>query len=100
MVYVDIHTVNLEWQMCSSMPEISVFYVKNSGNDTDCQIYSLLSDLKVKSNCVDGGAGATGVILEGSSEKSLGEKEAANPENRWNAVMDPSLQEIDPLKQI
>ena len=42
----------------------------------------------------------TGVILEGSSEKSLREKEAANPENRWNAIMDPSLQEIDPLKQV
>lgn len=64
------------------------------------QTYRLLSDLKVKSNCVDGGAGATGVILEGSGEKSLGEKEAANPEDRWNAVVDPSLQEVDPLKQV
>lgn len=62
--------------------------------------YGLLSDLKVKSYCVDGCAGATGIVLEGSGEKSLGEKEAANPENRWNAVIDPSLQEIDPLKQV
>lgn len=60
----------------------------------------LLSDLKVQSNCVDGVAGATGVILEGSSEKSLGEEEAANPEDRWNATRDPSLQKIDPLKQV
>ncbi len=67
---------------------------------TETVTHSLLSDLKVKSNCVDGGAGATGVILEGSGEKSLGEKEAANPEDRWNATRDPPLQEIDPLKQI
>lgn len=64
------------------------------------RLSGLLSDLEVESNCVDGGAGATGVILEGSGEKSLGEKEAANPEDRWNAIMDPSLQKIDPLKQV
>ncbi len=59
-----------------------------------------LSDLKVKSNCVDGGAEATSVILEGAGEESLREKEAANPEDRWNAITDPPLQKTDPLKQV
>lgn len=67
---------------------------------THCPTLCLLSDLKLKSNCVDGGARATGIILEGSSEKGLREKEATNPEDRWNSFGDPSPQEIDPLQQV
>jgi len=65
-----------------------------------CQTNISLSDLKVKSNCVDGDARAAGVVLERSCEESLREEEAANPENRWNAITDPFLQEIDPLNQV
>lgn len=64
------------------------------------RLSGLLSDLKIQSNCIDGDARATGEILEGSSEKSLGEIEATNPEDGWNSTRDPSLQKIDPLKQV
>lgn len=42
----------------------------------------------------------TGVILQGPSEETLWEKEATNPEDGWNAVIDPTLHEADPLKQV
>lgn len=64
------------------------------------RLSGLLSDLKVQSNCIDGDAGATGKILEGSSEKSLGEIETANPKDGWNSTRDPSLQKTDPLQQV
>jgi len=60
----------------------------------------LTSDLKAKSYRVDGGAGAPGVVLEGSCEESLGEEEAADPENGWDAIVDPTLEERDPLQQV
>lgn len=56
--------------------------------------------LKVQSDGVDGVLGAPGVILEGSSEESLREEEAADPVDGWNAVRDPSLHEVNPLKQV
>lgn len=61
---------------------------------------AFLSDLKLKSDCVDGDDRATSVVLEGSGEKGLGEEEAANPEDSWNTIGDPVLQETDPLKQV
>lgn len=56
--------------------------------------------LKVQSNGVDGVLGAPGVILEGSREESLREKEATDPVDGWNAIRDPSFHEVDPLQQV
>lgn len=56
--------------------------------------------LKVQPDGVDGVLGAPGVILESSGEESLREEEAADPVDGRNAVGDPALHEVNPLKQV
>lgn len=80
-----------------------LFLPKKKKNERDRMRHRLsgsLPDLKVQSDRVNGCPRATGVVLEGPCEESLGEEEAANPEDGWNAATDPSLQKIDPLKQV
>lgn len=59
-----------------------------------------ITDLKVEGDGVDGDDGFSGKVLQSPSEEGLGEEESTDPEHRWDPIIDPSLQEINPLQQV
>lgn len=56
--------------------------------------------LKVKSDDVNGDDGLPGIVLQSSCEESLREEEPRDPEHRWDALVDPALDELHPLHQV
>jgi hypothetical protein len=55
---------------------------------------------EVKDDLIDGDHVLTGIILHHTSDKSLREEKARDPEMIWGTVVNPVLNELDTMVQI